>query len=122
MLTTVAIILDGMGFAAWLFLASVGMTLIYGVMRILNIAHGSFYALGAYAAASMVGVYTTLGGPPAFSYLILVVAAISVGVIFGLLIERGVLRFLYGLDEVVMVLVTYLPSGKEKSPPLVHKA
>lgn len=107
MLTTVAIILDGMGFAAWLFLASVGMTLIYGVMRILNIAHGSFYALGAYAAASMVGVYTTLGGPPALSYLILVVAAISVGVIFGLLIERGVLRFLYGQDEVVMVLVTY---------------
>ena len=40
MLTAIAIFLDGLGFAAWLFLASVGLTLIYGVMRILNIAHG----------------------------------------------------------------------------------
>ena len=38
MLTAVAIIVDGLGFSAWLFLSSVGLTLIYGVMRILNIA------------------------------------------------------------------------------------
>ncbi len=107
MLTAVAIVLDGLGFAAWLFLASVGLTLIYGVMRILNIAHGSLYALGAYTAASLVGVYTTAGGAPWGSYIILIAAAIAVGVVFGLLIEQGLLRFMYGRDEVLMVLVTY---------------
>lgn len=107
MLTAVAITLDGLGFAAWLFLASVGLTLIYGVMRILNIAHGSLYALGAYTAASLVGLYVKMGYAPWGTYVILVVAAIIVGVVFGLLIEQGILRFMYGRDEVLMVLVTY---------------
>lgn len=107
MLTAVAIFLDGLGFAAWLFLASVGLTLIYGVMRILNIAHGSFYALGAYAAASLVGLYSATGAAPWGAYILLFLAAIGVGIVFGLAIERGVLRVMYGRDEVLMVLVTY---------------
>lgn len=107
MLTAVAIFLDGLGFAAWLFLASVGLTLIYGVMRILNIAHGSFYALGAYAAASLVGLYSVTGAAPWGAYILLFLAAIGVGIVFGLAIERGVLRVMYGRDEVLMVLVTY---------------
>ncbi|MGF1609425.1 MAG: branched-chain amino acid ABC transporter permease [Kiloniellales bacterium] len=107
MLTTVAILVDGAVFAAWLFMVSVGLTLIYGVMRILNIAHGSLYALGAYAAASMVGVYFTQGHAPLLSFALLPLSAIIVGVVAGLLIERGVLRLMYGRDEVIMVLVTY---------------
>jgi len=85
MLTTVAIVVDGLGFSAWLFLSSVGLTLIYGVMRILNIAHGGFYALGAYSAAWSIGLYMQTGGSVAL----------------------GILRFMYGRDEVLMVLVTY---------------
>ncbi|GAA6211924.1 branched-chain amino acid ABC transporter permease [Hyphomicrobiales bacterium 4NK60-0047b] len=107
MLTAVAISLDGLGFAAWLFLASVGLTLIYGVMRILNIAHGGFYALGAYSAAWAIGLYTQTGQTIALTYLIIPVAALVVGVVAGLTIERGVMRYMYGRDEVLMVLVTY---------------
>lgn len=107
MLKLVAIVFDGLAYASWLFMVSVGLTLIYGVMKILNIAHGSLFALGAYAAASLVGVYFASGLPPAGSYVVLPVAAVIVGVFFGLLIERGILRFMYGRDEVLMVLVTY---------------
>ncbi len=101
------ILLDGTVYASWLFMASLGLTLIYGVMKILNIAHGSLYALGAYTAAWLVGVYFAQGYPPALCYLLLPLGALASGVVFGLLIERGVLRFMYGRDEVVMVLVTY---------------
>jgi len=44
-----AILADGIIYSAWLFIAAVGLTLIYGVMKIVNVTHGSFYALGAYA-------------------------------------------------------------------------
>lgn len=107
MLTAVAIALDGAVYAAWLFLVGVGLTLIYGVMRILNIAHGSLYALGAYAAASAVGVYFQQGYEPLLSYGLMLVAALVVGAGSGLAIERGVLRLMYGRDEVLMLLVTY---------------
>lgn len=107
MLTAVAIAVDGLGFAAWLFLSSVGLTLIYGVMRILNIAHGGFYALGAYSSAWAIGLYAQTGNTIALTYLIIPLAALVAGVVAGLLIERGILRFMYGRDEVLMVLVTY---------------
>jgi branched-chain amino acid transport system permease protein len=107
MLTALAILVDGAVYASWLFIVSVGLTLIYGVMRILNIAHGSLYALGAYTAASAVGVYFARGYAPMGAFLVLFASTVVVGVLFGLLIERGVLRLMYGRDEVVMVLVTY---------------
>jgi branched-chain amino acid transport system permease protein len=44
-------VLDGIAYGSLVFLVAVGLTLVFGVMRILNVAHGSFYALGAYAAA-----------------------------------------------------------------------
>ncbi|MEE9611962.1 MAG: hypothetical protein V3W19_11955, partial [Desulfatiglandales bacterium] len=44
------IILDGLNYAATLFLISVGLTFVYGVLRILNISHGAIFALGAYLA------------------------------------------------------------------------
>jgi len=43
----VAVVIDGIIYSAWLFIAAVGLTLIYGVMKIINVTHGSFYALGA---------------------------------------------------------------------------
>ncbi|WP_425543763.1 ABC transporter permease subunit, partial [Rhodanobacter caeni] len=91
MLTAVAILIDGLGFAAWLFLSSVGLTLIYGVMRILNIAHGGFYALGAYSSAWAIGLYMQTGSSVAFTYLLIPLMAIVVGLVAGLIIERGIL-------------------------------
>jgi branched-chain amino acid transport system permease protein len=103
----IAILVDGLIYASWLFIVAAGLTLVYGVMKILNLAHGSLYAIGAYAAASLVGWYFAQGYAPWGSYLLLFVSALVAGAITGLLIERGVLRLMYGRDEVVMILVTY---------------
>lgn len=102
-----AILIDGVVYAAWLFIVALGLTLVFGVMKILNVAHGAFYAIGAYAAASIVGMYFTTDRPLAGGYVLLVVAAILVGLVVGLVLERGVLRFIYGRDEVVAALATY---------------
>ena len=102
-----AVVVDGLIYSSWLFIIAAGLTIIYGVMRILNMAHGSLYALGAYAAASLAGAWLRGGRPPFGTYLMLVAAALLVGLVMGPLIERGLLRFTYGRDEVVMVLVTY---------------
>ena len=45
------VLLDGLTYASYLFIVSLGLTIIFGVMKILNVAHGSFYAWGAYTAA-----------------------------------------------------------------------
>lgn len=84
-----------------------GLTLIYGVMRILNIAHGSLYALGAYAAASLGGAWVAAGYAPAGTFLMLLVAVLLVGLVMGPLIERGLLKWMYGKDEIVLLLITY---------------
>jgi branched-chain amino acid transport system permease protein len=102
-----AIVIDGIIYSSWLFIIAVGLTLIYGVMKILNVAHGSLYALGAYAAVSLGGYWIAHGNSPLGSYAMLVVAAIIVGLVAGPLIERGLLRLVYGKEEVVLVLVTY---------------
>jgi branched-chain amino acid transport system permease protein len=102
-----AILVDGTVYFSWLFIVSMGLTLTYGVMKILNIAHGSFYALGAYTAASAVGAYFAGNYPAAGSFLLLVLAGLAVGAVVGFLVERSVLRPMYGRDEIVLVLVTY---------------
>lgn len=106
-MTLLAILVDGLIYASWLFIAAAGLTLIYGVMRILNMAHGSFYAVGAYTAASLVGWYFTKGYAPWGSFLVLIGSAIVAGALTALAVERGILRLMYGRDEVVMILVTY---------------
>ena len=50
----VTILIDGLTYASWLFIVALGLTLVFGVLKILNMAHGSFYAIGAYMAASFV--------------------------------------------------------------------
>jgi branched-chain amino acid transport system permease protein len=106
-LTAFAILTDGLVYAAYLFLVAVGLTLIFGVMKILNVTHGSFYAFGAYGAATAVGLYFQTNLPVAGGFLAMVLAATALGLILGIVLERGILRFVYGKDEVVIVLVTY---------------
>lgn len=107
MIDPTIILVDGITYASWLFLVAVGLTLIYGVMNILNVAHGSLYALGAFTAAWSIGEYLSGGYPEYGTYVLLLLAAIVVGLVFGIVIERGLLKWMYGRDEVVMVLVTY---------------
>jgi len=106
-LTAFAILTDGLVYAAYLFVVAIGLSLIFGVMKILNVTHGSFYAFGAYGAAIAVGAYFNADYPAAGGFLLMGVVAIVVGLVLGLLIERGLLRVVYGRDEVVVVLVTY---------------
>ena len=69
MITVIAIVTDGLVYAAWLFVVAIGLTLIFGVMKILNVAHGAFYAFGAYAAATAIGLYFDRGWPVVGGYL-----------------------------------------------------
>jgi len=106
-LTAFAILFDGLVYAAYLFVVAIGLTLIFGVMKILNVTHGAFYAFGAYGAATAVGIYFSSDLPAAGGFLVMVLAAMLVGLVLGLILERGVLRLVYGRDEVIIVLVTY---------------
>jgi branched-chain amino acid transport system permease protein len=86
---------------------ALGLTLVFGILKILNVAHGSFYALGAYAAASMVAWFTSMQLAPAFSIVAMLLAAVVVAALVAPLCERGLLRMFYGRDEVLLVLVTF---------------
>ena len=101
------IILDGLIYASWLFIVALGLTLVFGVLRILNFAHGGLYALGAYAAAVAVPFFAGFGLSGWFSLVAMFIAALGVAVLVAPLIERGLLRFFYGKDEVLILLVTY---------------
>lgn len=102
-----AILMDGLVFSSWLFIVAVGLSLIFGVMKILNVAHGSFYAFGAYGAATLVGVYFRADLPTFGAFAAMLIAAVLIGLILGFVLERAILRTVYGRDEVIIVLVTY---------------
>jgi branched-chain amino acid transport system permease protein len=86
---------------------ALGLTLVFGVLKILNIAHGSFYAVGAYAAATFVAWFAAAGLPAYFSIVALLLGSVAVAALLAPLTERGLLRVFYGRDEVLLVLVTY---------------
>ena len=101
------ILVDAITYASWLFIVSLGLTLVFGVLKILNIAHGSFYALGAYAAASCVGVVTAWQWAPGMALVAMLFAAVVVAAVVAPLLERTLLARFYGRDEVLLLLVTY---------------
>ncbi|GAB5601662.1 branched-chain amino acid ABC transporter permease [Thermus sp. FJN-A] len=98
-------LLDGLVYGSLLFLVAVGLTLVFGVLRILNIAHGSFYALGAYLAV-VLGLWAGQGNPW-WSYPALFLAAVVVGGVLGPLVERFLLRWAYPRPEVLQLLITF---------------
>ena len=103
----VVILVDGLIYSSYLFMVAVGLTVIFGVMKILNVAHGSFYAFGAYLAATLVGVYYDSDWPEYGGFLALFAAALVIGVVFGVILERGLLRHLYHRDEHIVILATF---------------
>ena len=105
--TAITILIDGLVFSSYLFLVSVGLTIIFGVMKILNVAHGSLYAWGAYTSAYLIGIWADAGFGDGGSFLMILVATLLVGVILGLVLERGLIRFMYHRDEVITVLATF---------------
>jgi branched-chain amino acid transport system permease protein len=94
---------SGLTVAMFLFLIAAGLSLIFGVLRVLNFAHGSFYMLGAYLAYQFVQWAGT--GPGRFWWAVLG-AAVGIAILGGL-VERLLLRHLYGKDELYQLLFTY---------------
>jgi len=101
------IVMDGTVFAAVLFLISVGLTLVFGVLRILNVAHGGLYAFGAFTATSLALWLLGTGANPYLTYLMLLLAPVIVGLIAGPLIERVFLQRVYGRAEAIQLLLTF---------------
>jgi branched-subunit amino acid ABC-type transport system permease component len=94
---------SGLTTAMLLFLIASGLTLIFGVLRVLNFAHGSLYMLGAYLSWQIVQWV----GPHVGSYWIALVGAAVIVALVGALIERLLLRHLYGREELSQLLFTY---------------
>jgi branched-chain amino acid transport system permease protein len=105
--TILLAVLDGLSYAAVVFLVAVGLTLVFGVLRVLNVAHGSFYALGAYAAVSAGLWILGLGLSPWLTVPMLLLAAIGIGAPLGALVEGVVLRRIYAKEPVLQLLVTF---------------
>src|SRR5437660_1620021 len=99
------ILIGGVFHAAVLFLVAAGLQLVFGVQKIVNLACGSFYALGAYFGITAVGMAIELGMPPLLFLPVLIVAGLAIGLI-GLPIER-VLRTVYRRDESYQLLITF---------------
>jgi branched-subunit amino acid ABC-type transport system permease component len=95
--------LSGLTAAMFLFLIASGLSLIFGVLRVLNFAHGSFYMLGAYGAYQLV---QWLGVGPGRFWLAALGAALGVAILGGL-VERLLFQRLYGKDELYQLLFTY---------------
>ena len=92
-------LLNGIQFGTMLFLMSAGLTLIFGVMGLINLAHGSFYMIGAFSAA----LIASLTG----SFWLALLASLSGAAIAGVLIEIFIIRRLYRRDHLDQVLATF---------------
>ncbi len=92
--------LIGLSMAMYLWLISAGLTIIFGVLRIVNFAHGSLFMMGAYLAFTF---YGQLGLPFGLAILL---SLLGVGLL-GLVMERGFLRRIYGIDEAYQLLLTF---------------
>ncbi len=101
------ILVDGFIYSSYLFMVAVGLTVIFGVQKVLNLTHGSFFAFGAYLAATLIGVYYATELPEFGGFLVIFLSAAVLGVFFGLLIERGLLKYLYHRDEHIIILATF---------------
>ncbi|HNM41566.1 MAG TPA: branched-chain amino acid ABC transporter permease [Giesbergeria sp.] len=92
-------LLNGLQYGLLLFLVSSGLTLVFGIMGIINLAHGSFYMVGAYLAWSLA---STTG-----SLAMAIALAVPLTVVIGMALERLLFRQLYTRDHLYQVLLTY---------------
>jgi branched-chain amino acid transport system permease protein len=92
--------LNALQYGLLLFLVASGLTLIFGIMGVINLAHGSFYMIGAYLAFSLAPVF---GG----NFALTLLAGIVLAVIFGYLLEWLFVSYLYERDHLQQVLMTY---------------
>lgn len=96
-------VLSGLTTAMFLFMVASGLSLIFGVMRVLNFAHGSLYMVGAYIAWQIMTILTGVAG----SFLLAVIAATLCVAVLGGVLERAFFARLYGRPELYQLLLTY---------------
>ena len=92
-------VLNGTQFGIMLFLMAAGLTLVFGIMNLINLAHGALYMVGAYVAAATFGATG--------SFLLALAAAIAAALLLGVAIEVIVFRQLYARDHLDQVLATF---------------
>ncbi|MFY7960163.1 MAG: branched-chain amino acid ABC transporter permease, partial [Elsteraceae bacterium] len=92
--------LNALQYGLLLFLVASGLTLIFGVMGVINLAHGSFYMIGAYMAFALAPL---LGG----SFFATLAVGLLLAVLFGYVLEWAFFAFLYERDHLQQVLMTY---------------
>ena len=92
-------VLNGVQYGLLLFLVASGLTLIFGILGVINLAHGSFYMVGAYLAFSLTQRMGNFG--------LALAAGIVLAVALGMALEWLVVRFLYRRDHLYQVLLTY---------------
>jgi len=92
-------VLNGVQYGFMLFLVASGLTLVFGIMGIINLAHGAFYMIGAYLVFWIVGAVDNL--------FIAVLLGLPVVIAIGFVIERFAISFLYNRDHLYQVLLTY---------------
>jgi len=92
--------LNAVQYGLLLFLVASGLTLIFGIMGVINLAHGSFYMLGAYLAFALAPLF----GP---NFLLMLVAGVLLSAAFGYLLEWAFFSFLYEREHLQQVLMTY---------------
>jgi branched-chain amino acid transport system permease protein len=97
-------LLNSLQYGLLLFLVASGLTLIFGIMGVINLAHGSFYMIGAYMAYALAAPITATFGGGFFSVL---VVGIVLSIVFGYLLEWAFYSFLYDRDHLQQVLMTY---------------
>jgi branched-chain amino acid transport system permease protein len=96
--------LNSLQYGLLLFLVASGLTLIFGIMGVINLAHGSFYMIGAYMAFALAPVVSgTFGG----GFFATLVVGIALAVAFGYLLEWAFFSFLYEREHLQQVLMTY---------------
>ncbi|HML10937.1 MAG TPA: branched-chain amino acid ABC transporter permease, partial [Stellaceae bacterium] len=95
--------MSGLSTAMLLFLIASGLSLVFGVMRVINFAHGSFYMVGAYIAWQLVHWLH----PEGMGFWVAVLGAALGVALLGLAVERLFFRFLYGREELYQLLFTY---------------
>ncbi|WP_127113942.1 branched-chain amino acid ABC transporter permease [Shimia sediminis] len=91
--------LNGLQFGVMLFLMAAGLTLIFGVMGLINLAHGSLYMVGAFAAAA---VAAATG-----SFILALIGSLIAAALAGVIVEMTVIRRLYDRDHLDQVLATF---------------
>ncbi len=96
--------LNAVQYGLLLFLVASGLTLIFGIMGVINLAHGSFYMIGAYMAYSLSPIVATTFGGGFFSVL---VVGVILAVVLGYVLEWAFYSYLYDREHLQQVLMTY---------------